>query len=277
LAHPLGIAPERAAEAVHEIANATMAGAIHAVSVQRGIDPRRYVLVTSGGAGPLHAPRIAERFGLTTVVVPPACGVASALGLLAADLRTDRTRTVFIDDANVSSAVLVSRFAELEREAASELGYPNDDVTYRRSVAVRYRGQSHELDVPLARGIADDGALQHLRHEFHRRHREAFGVGSGGPIEIVNLRVRATVAVPHARFVRPSRADGEGTSVTRRAWFAELGGYVDTPVLRLSDCRPGVTVPGPALVDAPESTILVPPGWQATVEDTGAVLLTRAT
>ena len=101
LATPLGISPERAAAAVHEIANATMAGAIHVVTVQRGVDPRRYVLVTSGGAGPLHAPRIAERFGIRSIVVPPACGVASALGLLASDLRTDRVRTVNIDDGDL--------------------------------------------------------------------------------------------------------------------------------------------------------------------------------
>ena len=275
LALPLGITPERAAAAVHEIANATMAGAIHVVTVQRGVDPRRYVLVTSGGAGPLHAPRIAERFGIASVVVPPACGVASALGLLASDLRTDRVRTVFIDDADVSATLLARRFAELERAAADEVARgDHDEVQFRRSAAVRYRGQSHELDIALRGAEVDDDAVRHLRLDFYGRHRDAFGVGSEGPIEIVNLRVRATVAVTHARFSRSAAPSGDAVVRSRAAWFAELDDYVPAAVHRLSDCAGGITVDGPALLDAPESTVLVPPGWQATVAASGAVLLT---
>lgn len=278
LAQPLGITPERAAAAVHEIANATMAGAIHVVTVQRGVDPRRYVLVTSGGAGPLHAPRIAERFGIASVVVPPACGVASALGLLASDLRTDRVRTVFIDDADLSSTVLAQRFAELEHEAADEVARRDgDEVHFRRSAAVRYRGQSHELDVVLNGDSVDDDALRQLRADFYRRHRDAFGVGSEGPIEIVNLRVRATVAVAHALFSRPSTTSGGPVVRSRPAWFAERDGYVPAAVHRLSECAGGDVIAGPALLDAPESTVLVPPGWHAAVAASGSVLLTNGT
>jgi len=261
---------------VHEIANATMAGAIHVVTVQRGVDPRRYVLVTSGGAGPLHAPRIAERFGITSIVVPPACGVASALGLLASDLRTDRMRTVNIDDGDLSATNLGEHFVELERAAAFEVAWTEGDaVQLRRSVDVRYRGQSHELNIVLAGDDVTAEALAQLREDFYRRHRDAFGVGSCGPIEVVNLRVRATQSVPHAAFSR-ALATTTGTSVgraTRAAWFAELGGFVATPVHQLGDCAPGVAIVGPALLEAPESTVLVPPGWTASVAATGAVLL----
>ena len=276
LARPLGITPEHAAASVHEIANATMAGAIHVVTVQRGVDPRRYVLVTSGGAGPLHAPRIAERFSIASVVVPPACGVASALGLLASDLRTDRVRTVFIDETDVSASLLAQRFAELEREAADEVARADgDEVQFRRSVAVRYRGQSHELDVVFDGPEVKEEALRQLRADFYRRHREAFGVGSEGPIEIVTLRVRATVAVTHALFSRSSSPSTGVSAHSRTAWFAELGGYVPVGVHWLSDCAGGDTIVGPALLDAPESTVLVPPRWQATVDAAGSVLLTR--
>ena len=275
LAMPLAISAERAAEAVHEIANATMAGAIHVVTVQRGVDPRRYVLVTSGGAGPLHAPRIAERFGITSIVVPPACGVASALGLLASDLRTDRVRTVNIDDADLSAAHLAERFVEVERAAAAEVAPDGAGVVrFRRSVDVRYRGQSHELTIAMRGDDGDADSLVQLRADFYRRHHEAFGVASSGPIEIVNLRVRATQAVPHAAFSRPSIPTASNPpSRTRDAWFAERGGFVATPVHRLDDCVAGAPIDGPALLEAPESTVLVPPGWSATVAASGAVRL----
>src|SRR5688500_6835051 len=156
-----------------------MAGAIHVVTVQRGVDPRRYVLVTSGGAGPLHAPRIAERFGITTIVVPPACGVASALGLLASDLRADRVRTVNLDDAEISVAQMGERFAALERAAAEDVAPSGVGVVeFRRSADVRYRGQSHELNVVLNGAVVTPDALKQLREDFYRAHREAFGVGS---------------------------------------------------------------------------------------------------
>jgi N-methylhydantoinase A len=261
---------------VHEIANATMAGAIHVVTVQRGVDPRRYVLVTSGGAGPLHAPRIAERFGITSIVVPPACGVASALGLLASDLRTDRVRTVNLEDADLSTGVVAQRFVELEREAAAEVApAAGGAVHFRRSVDVRYRGQSHELNVVLAGADVTAETLTQLRSDFYQRHREAFGVGSSGPIEVVNVRVRATQSVPHASFSRPS-SNGSPTGrngTTRNAWFSERGGFVVTPVYQIDDCAAGRPIAGPALLEAPESTVLVPPGWTASVAASGAVVL----
>ncbi|MEO5842032.1 MAG: hydantoinase/oxoprolinase family protein [Acidimicrobiales bacterium] len=277
LAKPLGISSPRAAAAVHEIVNATMAGAIHVVTVQRGVDPRRYVLVTSGGAGPLHAPRIAERFGITSIVVPPACGVASALGLLASDLRTDRVRTVNMDDADLSVDRLGERFVELEREAETEVSPTTGGVVqFRRSVDVRYRGQSHELNVVLAGDVVTSEALAQVRADFYRRHREAFGVGSSGPIEVVNVRVRATQAVAHARFSRPAanaaQVDRRGPT-TRDAWFAERGGFVATPVHQIDDCPVDQAIVGPALLEAPESTVLVPPGWTASVASSGAVVM----
>jgi N-methylhydantoinase A len=276
LARPLAISPERAAAAVHEIANATMAGAIHVVTVQRGVDPRRYVLVTSGGAGPLHAPRIAERFGITSIVVPPACGVASALGLLASDLRADRVRTVNLDDTEVSVAHLGERFAALQSEAAADVAATDGAaVEFRRSVDVRYRGQSHELNVVLTGAAVSPAALAQLREDFYLAHREAFGVGSAGPIEVVNIRVRATQPVPHATFARSSSTapDRPRASATRDAWFAEREGFVATPVHQLGDCPAGDPIVGPALLEAPESTVLVPPGWTAVVAPSGAVLL----
>ena len=231
VAQPLGVTVERAAAAIHEIANATMAGAIQVVTVQRGIDPRGFALVASGGAGPLHAARIAERFDISTVIVPPACGVASALGLLASDLRTERVRSVGLAGETARLDHLTDRldgvFEELESLAARDLAgqdrpengkvaATDEPVRFARSIDVRYPRQAHELGVTLAGGPITAATLGQLGEDFVRRHREAFGVGEAGPIELVSVRTRATRAVPHARFARPrpgaTRHDSQTTS-----------------------------------------------------------------
>jgi N-methylhydantoinase A len=263
-----------------------MAGAIHVVTVQRGVDPRRFALVTSGGAGPLHAARIAERFGIAKVIVPPACGVASALGLLASDLRADRVRTLQLADADVRVDVLAGPLAELEAATAADVGAGTGagtgrGVRLRRSADVRFRGQSHELSVALADGPLTDDHLARLRDDFVRRHREVFGVGTPGPVEVVNVRVRATAPVGRARFHRapsPSVGGAAGTGeapVRRPAWFRELGGAVAVPVVTLARGPAGGPVAGPALIESPESTTLVPPGWTAVITAAGATLLAR--
>jgi N-methylhydantoinase A len=274
IARPLDVSPERAAAAIHEIATATMAGAIHVVTVQRGVDPRRCVLVTSGGAGPLHASRIADRFGITTVIVPPACGVASALGLLASDLRADRVRTLQLAAEQLQPDRIAAAFAKIEALTAADVSEvaPRDTVVLQRAVDMRYRGQSHELAVPVPAGPLDEQSLAALRQDFYARHRQAFGVAPDRPVELVNIRVRATRAVAHAAFRRPSEGGVPAAPTSRPAWFTERNGFVDTPVHRLDH---GTTCAGPALLEAPEATVLVPPGWAAQVDDSGAAVLRR--
>jgi N-methylhydantoinase A len=284
LANRLGVDAAEAAAAVHDIADAAMAGAIHVVTVQRGVDPRGYALVSSGGAGPLHAARVAERFGIGDVVVVPVSGVASALGLLTADLRTDRVRTVLLADGGggggaLDPAALEAQLGEVAAEAAAELA-PGEaphagGVRFARSADVRFRGQSHELSVPLPDGPLSAADLDAVRDDFVRRHREAFGVGHPGPIEVVNLRVRATQPVAHPAFARPAAARTGAPPVprTRRAWFGALGGWVDTAVHGLDTALVGRAIAGPALVESNDTTVLVPPGWTAVVAASGAVLL----
>jgi len=281
VARPLGVGVEAAAAAIHEIANATMAGAIEVVTVQRGVDPRGFAIVASGGAGPLHAARIAHRFDITTVIVPPACGVASALGLLASDLRTELVRTVAFGADAVDVDRLATVFDELEHSAVDDLGAADRAaVRTERAVDVRYPRQAHELTVPLPDGPVDQAAVDAARATFFRRHREAFGVGDPGPVELVSVRLRAAWPVPHARFARPATAGepgGPGPTTVRAVWSPGADTFVPTPVHRLASVPVDTPVVGPALLESPEATVLVAAGWTARVEPSRAVVLTRTT
>ncbi|WP_214416660.1 hydantoinase/oxoprolinase family protein [Sphaerisporangium fuscum] len=265
LAGPLGVSRAEAAHAVHEIANAAMGAAVHVVTVQRGIDPRGFVMVAFGGAGPVHAARVAERFGIGTVVVPPYCGVGSAAGLLAGDLSTDRVLSRL--GAGDPSAV----FAELAAAAAGDLGVTlgAPDVAVERSADVRFAGQAHDLTVPWS------DSPEELAARFFEKYRQVYGIGQRGPVEVVSYRVRLTrrAATPPAA---PARAAGPPPAGerTRAAWFPESGGFTPTRVLTRD--RLTGTAAGPLIIEDAEATIVVPPGWSATLSPAGAVILERA-
>ncbi|MFG1874116.1 hydantoinase/oxoprolinase family protein [Sphaerisporangium sp. NPDC049003] len=292
LAWPLGVSRAEAAHAVHEIANAAMGSAVHVVTVQRGIDPRGFVMVAFGGAGPMHAARVAERFGIDTVVVPPHCGVASAAGLLAGDLSTDRVLSRL--GAGDPSAVFGEMAAGAAADLGLELGAPG--VTVERSAAVRFAGQAHDLTVPWS------DSPDELANLFFARYQQVYGIAQRGPIEIVSYRVRLT---QRAATPLPSKEDatagpGDGTDGSggggrrsRLAWFPESGGFTSTPVLTRDHLRgprgPATPAPaaygpaaygpaayGPAIIEDAEATIVVPPGWTAALSPEGAVILERA-
>ncbi|GGS88751.1 hydantoinase/oxoprolinase family protein [Nonomuraea spiralis] len=259
LAGPLGVSREAAAHAVHEIVSAAMASAVHVVTVQRGIDPRGFALVAFGGAGPMHAAGVARRFGITTVVVPAYCGVASAAGLLAGALSTDRVLSRL--DAGDPEGI----FAGLAAEAAADLGVP--EVRVARSVDVRFRGQSHELTVEWSE------SREELESRFFAKYAQVYGIAQQGEIELVSYRVRVTDASAPAVPATPPPATGARAGIPgrRRAYFPEAGGYADVPVHTRATLD---HVAGPAIVEDAESTIVVPPGWHAAPGAAGAVLLT---
>jgi N-methylhydantoinase A len=263
----LGAGTQAAAAAVYDIANAMMVGAIHVVTVQRGIDPRRYALVTSGGAGPLHAAEMAALCGIGTVLVPPACGVASAVGLLTSDLRTDLIRSVQVGEGDFDRRLLEGVFQELEAEGASTLteGRPDELVVLERSIDVRYRRQAHNLTLAVGGQPLDEDVLSELKGRFYALHETKFGVGRPGPIELVNLRVRATMRVDPVSFRRLAQhSGGEGTVPSH---------FVETAVIDRAACPPSFAVRGPALLEEPEATIRVPDGWRATILVDGSVEL----
>jgi N-methylhydantoinase A len=259
----------QAAHAIAHIADAGMGFAVHVVTVQRGIDPRRFTLVASGGAGPMHAARIAERFGITSLLVPDASGVSSAVGLLDCDLTTERSRTlpVALALADVTAVrELAGPFATLEAEARRDLeadaAAAGAAIRMTREVDLRYRGQAFALTVPVPHDALDAEAVAALATAFHTEYALSYGSHADVPLELVTIRVRALLAVDRATPGAAAVA-GEPVIGSRPMSFTSADGYRPTPVLRRERMPIGYAVTGPAVIEDAGSTTVVPPGWHA--------------
>ncbi len=266
LARLLKMSIEEAAMGIRRVANAEMIKALRVISVERGHDPRAFVLMAFGGAGPMHGVDLAEELGIGKVLMPDSCGVLSALGMVVGDQRRDWVRTVY-RAGGWDDEFLQRAFRELEA-AAGITGAGTPVVTrLLRHADMRYRGQSHELTVELGEGFSRDD----LAAAFEERHDQAYGYrAEGEPIELVNVRVTALTPLERPELV--TAAAGGGISGTRQAFFN--GGWIDAQVRdRASMGR--VKVPGPAVIEEEEATTVVPPGWAASLDVAGNLWLER--
>src|SRR4051794_1760242 len=231
LGERLGFDETEAASAVIRIANENMANAIRIVTVEEGIDPRGFALIAFGGAGATHACEIADAIGMSRVVVPPRPGLCSAFGALAASVRVDAVRSVYLTDRRTSAAELDGLFRELEAEAHEDVaaqGGSEPDV--RRAIAMRYQGQNYEQEVIVPPGVIDDAALTAIYADYGRLYEEFYGYRLDGiPIELVRLSVVATEEPP-AFASLPSEAGAGGEPRTRRGYLPRPGSPVTPPV-----------------------------------------------
>jgi N-methylhydantoinase A len=279
LARPLGVDTRTAAAAVIDIVNHAMAEALKIVSVQRGYDPRDFVLAAFGGAGPLHAAALASELGIVEVICPPIPGAFSALGLVATDLKRDYVQTLFITAETADPAALEAAFLALENKGFAMLdhaGIAPEHRRFERGVDARYERQSYELTIPVPPHPIDQTSLQKIAEAFHARHLQTYGHDNRTePVKIVNIRVAAIGMIPPL-IIRDIPADvgTEAIKSRRQLWFRETG-EVDAPIYDRRWMPLGLKVTGPAVIESLESTILVPPRWNANVIEDGFVVLTR--
>ena len=285
IAGPLGIGVAEAAAGVIRVVNENMVNAIGVVSVQRGIDPRPYLLVAGGGAGALHAGRLATELGIGRVLVPAEAGVISAYGMTVTDLRYDYSGTLHALSNDPSIERIAAQFGELEARARRDLeasGFSGDAVLLQRFVDARYRGQVHELMAPVPAGALDDRAFRTIAGTFHALHHERYGWSAEDyPVEYLHWRVTGTGLIE-----RPAELDfatvsprPAGTAIrgTRRAHFEEAGGLVEVPTLWSEEVPAGAEVSGPALIDGATTTVVVCPGQRLLADGKGSFLIeTRA-
>jgi N-methylhydantoinase A len=264
LASRLDLEPVACAEGIVRVANAEMVRALRVMTVQQGIDPRRFALLAFGGAGPLHAAAIADELGMRTILCPRASGVLSALGLAAAERRTTEQRTVLLAGDALTDAALARARDELGDAARDTLG--SDDARVEIAHDVRYRGQAHELTVrDLPRSD-----LAALRRAFEDLHEERYEYrDESAPIEVVTIR--ATASVPGAQLDLAA-GDGQRPCTRARRDVVFDGERHDTEILR-GEPTPGDRVAGPAICELPEATLAVTPGWAGTVDDAGTIVL----
>jgi N-methylhydantoinase A len=258
----LGLDLETTALGIVSVVNASMQRAIRRVSVERGFDPRRFVLVSFGGAGPLHAAELAEELEIARVLVPRFPGVESAMGMAAADEIRDFSRTVKVELAPEADLGMISGLWSPLEERAAVL----DGARLTRTADVRYVGQSYELEV-----AADD--LTDLPAAFAGAHERLYGFAEPARrMELVNVRLRAR----RARAAEISEADDAGPSDTRTIPIRFSDGWLETAQVGRGRLRPGDEIRGPALISQHDSATLVPPRWLARVGGIGDLLLERA-
>ncbi|GGL66121.1 hydantoinase/oxoprolinase family protein [Halocalculus aciditolerans] len=256
-----------AARGVYRVANANMARAIRSATVERGHDPRQFGLVAFGGAGPMHAAALAADLNVGTVVVPPACGVLSAYGLLAADEKHDAVRTYRTALDDVDPEHVDALYDELEADALADVRNPETAVVERHA-DLRYAGQSFELTIPTGSPF-DPGVVA---ERFHDTHESTYGYRMEEPVDLVNLRVTATAE--RGEPAATHEASGEAQTGLREARFGTDGHVYETPVYERAGLPPSRTVGGPAVIEQAESTVVVPPAWDAGVREDGALVLT---
>ena len=278
LAAPLGLDIRTAAAAVIDVVNHAMAEVLKIVSIQRGHDPRHFTLAAFGGAGPLHAVALASELGIVEVICPPIPGAFSALGLIGTDLKRDYVQTLH-SAAAVEPQVLAAVFAALEKKGAAMLeraGVAPERRRFARSVDARYPRQSHELEVPVACGCIEPATLAQIADAFHERHLHTYGHDNRSePVQVVSARV-AAIGATAPLIIRDTVAH-RGTDpikAKRQVWFRETG-VIDATIYDRKRMSAGFKVAGPTVIESLESTILVPPGWQARMDEHGFVLLTR--
>ncbi|MBI2206235.1 MAG: hydantoinase/oxoprolinase family protein [Candidatus Rokubacteria bacterium] len=274
---------ETAAGAVRVVEH-QMADLIRKVTVQKGYDPRDCVVFAYGGAGPVHAGVYARELGAQGVVVPLAglCSLWSALGAASADL-LHIYEAVDIQPSPFDPARVTAHFAALEQQGLAQLRADGIDPTHMRlarSADVRYKGQINEVEVPLTSGPLDDAVLAQLVSDFHRRYETVYGRGAGfreARVEIVTYRVRASAVSAKPRIVAAPEGDRAPTSAaragTRPVYWAELGDFESTPVFWGERLTAGNVVPGPAIIQAPDTTIVVHPFESARIDPYGNVLI----
>jgi N-methylhydantoinase A len=271
LAGELGLDTTACAEGIIRVANAEMVRALRVITVERGVDPRRYALLAFGGAGPLHAAAIAEELGIEAIVCPRASGVLAALGLIVAPRRRDAQRTVLLTGDALTRDTVRETVEELGEQARRALGEP--DAELGAVYELRYRGQAFELAIPA--GV--DPTPEELREAFEVEHEERYGYRDPGQeLELVTVRVAATLAGAEPSLSAED-ADGDADArastpaPTRSATFH--GEPIDLRVLKAP--APGTRIDGPAVVELPEATLLVPPEWSGEVDDAGTIRLER--
>ena len=279
LAAPLGIDVRAAAAAVIDVVNHAMAEVLKIVSVQRGHDPREFVLAAFGGAGPLHSAALAGELGIAEILCPPIPGAFSALGLVGSDLKRDYVRTVYVTTADADPAGLEAAFAALEKEGGVMLARANVPPARRqfeRSVDARYARQSYELAVPVPVGALDRARLMQIAEAFHDLHRRTYGHDNRSePVQIVNVRVTAIGAIPQLAVRDAPAAPGSNAVKSRRPLWFRATGEAEADVFDRARMPAGLAATGPAVIESLESTILVPPGWGARMDEDGFIVMSK--
>jgi len=282
IARLLSMDATASAEGIVRIIDVKMAEAIKAISTMRGHDLRDFMLLAFGGAGPVHAARIARDLGMAGVIVPLYPGVYSAIGLLMSDVKHDYVQSKMMPIADLSPRDVEAMFERLSAQAAAELradGFSDAQIGIRRAVDMRYAGQGYEITIACGDDVGRDGSLDALREKFDQQHKIMFGHSAPEePVEIVSYRVRGIGKVPPVempRFKRTGASLAGARRATRQVRFD--GRSVDCPVYQREKLDVGLSFSGPAVLDQFDCTTVICPGQVARVDEWKNLIVTQET
>jgi len=251
--------------------NLKMADGIRLMTLRRGVDPRRFALLSFGGAAGLHAAEVARELEIKRIIVPTVASVLSAWGMLTSDLRYEVGRTHYGAGARITAGEVRELFAELEQAAAGRLrAWFNGPVSIERSAEMRYGEQVFEIDVSL-NGLDWSAAdlVERIEDRFHRRHEELYTYASPGQeVVFVNARVAAVGEVSQ-RGQDVAAVSSAVACAPRGKRQAFLGGWRQVPVYAFDDLQPGHALAGPAIIEAETTTVLVDTGDRVSVNALG--------
>ncbi|MEE8348434.1 MAG: hydantoinase/oxoprolinase family protein [Acidobacteriota bacterium] len=278
----LGLSLVEAAEGILEIAAFNMSDAVRQVSVRRGRDPRDFALFALGGAGPLHACRLAQILEIPTVVVPPNPGLGCALGLLVADVKDDFLITAIHREDQFDFSRINSQFATLESRATASLEQqkiPPHQRQLLKEADLRYKGMASELTVSVPDGEMGPTEAEEMLGRFHRAHQDNYGYSYEGQqkVEIVNLRVAAVGHLPH---LEPHPIDEGDTDVasaitsSRRVYFEKVRDFVECPIYDREKLRSGHRLIGPAIIEQYDTNTVIYPEQDLEVDALGNLVIT---
>ncbi|MEF8978838.1 MAG: hydantoinase/oxoprolinase family protein [Haloarculaceae archaeon] len=280
IADERGVSIENAAQAILDIVNENMRGALRVVSVERGYDPREFGFVAFGGAGPMHANALADVMGTYPIVIPPGPGVMSAFGFLTSDVQNEFSRTYLETDLDVDGDDVYAELQDLREEATEWLeseGVPASKHAFEYYAECRYFRQDIQMSIPVDIGkLRGDIGLDEIKADFESRHDRRFGFSLDAPLEIANLRVigKGTIqGVTIEEYDLDGSDPSEAKIATDDVYFD--GSYRETPIYDRTELRPGNEFAGPAIVLEDDATIVVQPDHTATIDRYGNLEINR--
>lgn len=284
IADPLGISIEDAAGGILTIVNSNMVSAIRSISVERGIDPREYVMVAGGGAGGLHAADCARMLGIEETLIPRSSGGLCAFGMSVTPVRHDYVRAFHcVTDENGVANSITSVFDELLLQGRSDLesdGFQENDMSFTRYLEGRYVGQVHNITIPLPEGKIDAEYLRRLESSFHEEHEKRFTYAMRGqPIEAVHWRLVGTAGKPGRldEYASAENNDPSPTSTVRDAYLPATDEVHEVTIWNWDDLRPGFAFQGPVIIESSTTTIVINPEDRAVIQADGSVLISLPT
>jgi N-methylhydantoinase A len=281
IADPLGISVERAAYGMFTIVNSNMVNGIRRVSVERGYDPRDFVLVGAGGATAAHITALASEMGIDTVILPKLASGLCAFGQIISDVKYNYMATSPLRLEGKAYTKINALFDQIETQGVKHLvadGFAKSAIRIERSLDMRYVGQVHECTVEIGSYANDAKALEKVKGAFHKRHEELYTYSEPhNAVEVVNIEstLYGHVEKPQPPRVKKGVPPAKALVSHRKAIFAADGKLMNTPVYDGSKLGAGATIKGPAIIEEVTTTIVIEPRWTARLDVSGSYVLTR--